>query len=843
MRKLKRSISLFCLALSLVVTAPLLPLPGVAQSVVQNQTSEIDRVIEEGYRLYQEGSAESLRKAIVVFEKARQLSRSINASDKQALASLFLGGIYDSLGETQKALEYYNKVVMLFRAVGDRSREAVTLNNIGLIYSTLGQQQEALRYFNQALPLFHAVGDRSGEATTLNNIGLVYSALGQKQEALKYYNQALPLLQAVENRSGEATTLNNIGSIHDALGQQQEALKYYNQALPISRAVGNLDGEAATLNNIGFLYSKLGQQQEALKYYNQALLISRAVGNRGGEAKTLSNIAFVFADQKYIELAIAICKQSVNVFESIRQNHQKLPRELRESYTKSISSTYQALANLLIKQGRLPEAQAVLELLKIKELNIYTRDNRTPSNGISFTPAEIKALDEIFRPYATAAEFARQLSECAEKNCPNLDQLKRQRDRINDEVTAILDRLRTTLKNQVIDISKLNTQQYTEAAEKIINAQPGTVLIYPVITETKTQFLLAFKAGAGDQAPITFRAIDGDNISSDTLFQTANDLRNALADPTSDLKTLQTTSQKLYTWLIKPLEPEISHPSIKHLVFVGDRATRHIPFAALYDGKEYLINKRYTLTTVLAASTTRDPSEPQPKAPNVLAVGATDFKGASPLPYVKPEILSIVQTPENKQGIFPGLSYLNEQFSFDRLRDSLKGHNILHIATHGNLDPVNIDKSYLLTSSGEQITKSEIQRLRDYGLKGVHMVILSACDTGTGGKNSDNLEIAGISHYFMEGGAKSVIASLWKVNDPATALFMQALYKHLKAGMTKAQAIRQVQQDFINGKLTTQDAPTRSIVVVAEKISDRPTSPNFAHPYYWSPFILIGNNL
>ncbi len=564
--------------------------------------------------------------------------------------------------------------------------------------------------------------------------------------------------------------------------------------------------------------------------------------NRGGEATTLNNIGAVLASQQQPELAIAIFKQSVNVYESIRQDNQALPKELRESYTKSISRPYQNLADLLIKQGRLPEAQAVLELLKIKELNTYTRESRTPSNGISFTPAEQKALDEVLRQYATAAEFARQLSDCAEKKCPNLAQLERQRDQINTAIAEMLDRQRKTLKDQAIDISKLNTKEYTEAAEKIVNAQAGTVLIYPVITETKTQFLLAFKAGAGDQAPITFRAIDGANIGSDTLFQTANELRNALADPTSDLKTLQAKSQQLYTWLIKPLDAEISSPSIKHLVFVGDRATRHIPFAALYDGKEYLINKPYTLTTVLSASTTRDPSESQPKAPSVLAVGATEFRTASPLPYVKPEIFSIVQTPDNKQGIFPGLQYLNDQFSFDRLRDSLKGHNFLHIATHGNLDPFNIDNSYLLTSSGERITKREIQRLRDYGLKGVHMVILSACDTGTGGRNSDNLEIAGISHYFMEGGAKSVIASLWKVSDPATALFMKELYKHLKAGKTKAQAIQQVQKDFIQSKLTVKDAPPRSLATVPDT-TKAPTTVNFAHPYYWSPFILIGNNL
>jgi CHAT domain-containing protein len=202
---------------------------------------------------------------------------------------------------------------------------------------------------------------------------------------------------------------------------------------------------------------------------------------------------------------------------------------------------------------------------------------------------------------------------------------------------------------------------------------------------------------------------------------------------------------------------------------------------------------------------------------------------------------AIVQTPQTQKGIFPGNLYLNRQFTFDSLRDNLSGHNILHIATHGNLDPVNIDNSYLLTSSGEQINKPKIQLLRDYGLRNVHMVILSACDTGTSGKNSDNLEVAGISHYFMQGGAKAVIASLWKVNDPATARFMQQFYKHLKAGMTKAQAIQRVQQEFIQGKSGTKAERDRSDSTPIS--SDPQTSSSYAHPYYWAPFILIGNNL
>ncbi|MEC4852135.1 MAG: tetratricopeptide repeat protein, partial [Jaaginema sp. PMC 1079.18] len=128
-----------------------------------------DRVYEEGDQLVQQGTAESLKQAIIKFEEA----------------------------------------VRLYRQAGDKRSEALSLNDIGYVYFLLGEKQQALHYYNQALPLRRAVGDRVGEATTLNNIGGVYDSLGEKQQALDYFNQALLLSRAVGNRQMEATTLNN----------------------------------------------------------------------------------------------------------------------------------------------------------------------------------------------------------------------------------------------------------------------------------------------------------------------------------------------------------------------------------------------------------------------------------------------------------------------------------------------------------------------------------------------------------------------------------------------------------------------------------------------------------
>jgi CHAT domain-containing protein len=645
------------------------------------------------------------------------------------------------------------------------------------------------------------------------------------------------------------------------LGEKQKALEFYNQALAIYRDKGvraafpqeSRGGEATTLNNIGRVYAALGEKQKALEFYNQALPLYRAVGDRGGEATTLNNIGATLIGQKQPELAIVFYKQSVNVYESLRASNRTLPRDLQASYSKTFAYTYQNLSDLLIKQGRLPEAQAVLELLQLKELRDYTRDAKLQNPGISLTPEEQKAFNQTLKQYTTINQFATAIATCETQRCNQLSQLQSQRDQLNAAVRRALDQLRTTLATQSLDPSQLNTEEFNRKAREIVNAQPGTILIYPIVQENKIQFLLAFKAGAGANAPVTFKPVDGKTVSSETLFATANALREQLRTPNSDLKQLQATSQKLYTWLIQPLEAEINQPNVKHLVFASDKATRYIPLAALYDGKDYLINKPYTTSIVLSASTT-DAKAPRPITPSLLAVGATTFPHAPSLSYVDQELKAIVKTKDNTQGIFPGDEMLNQQFDFAALRATLSGHTFLHIATHGILDPGNIDNSYLLPGKGDPITKARIQALSDYGLDNVHLVVLSACNTavGTSATRSDSagqrLELSGISYYFMQGGAKAVLASLWSVNDSSTALIMQRFYYYLAQGQSKAEALRSAQRDLLNLKdaAAVQQAIgslSRSADIAIRSTGKSNPALGYAHPYYWAPFILIGNSL
>ncbi len=168
-----------------------------------NAGSEAERIFNEGYALFQQGTAASLQAAIEKFEAAIPLQQAIHDTFGEARTRHFAGFAYGRLGFNAEALDHYEQALELWQQLAQNATgedletaqtwQASTLNNIGGVYDDLGEKSRALEYYNQALPLRRAVGDRGGEARTLGNIGGVYDSLGEKSRALEYLNQALPL--------------------------------------------------------------------------------------------------------------------------------------------------------------------------------------------------------------------------------------------------------------------------------------------------------------------------------------------------------------------------------------------------------------------------------------------------------------------------------------------------------------------------------------------------------------------------------------------------------------------------------------------------------------------------
>ena len=647
--------------------------------------------------------------------------------------------------------------------------------------------------------------------------------------------------QTSQDQKTEADKLLEQGNQQFQRSQYKDAIQSWQQALVIYQQLKDRKGETNSLNNLGIAYRNLGEYPKAIEFYRQSLAIFREIGDIAGEGLTLSNIGSTLEEQQQPELAIVFYKQSVNVREGIRQDLRKLPREQQESYTQTVAHTYRRLADLLISQGRLLEAQQVLELLKIQELRDFTRNARPGGETAGIALSRIE--EDILNKYGTLIVFGLKLYECEQQKCNSLSQLRDQLDTLTQQFNQDTNTFRKTLQERLAkDPALLEPEQVRNTAAKIVTAKPDTILVYPLVLKDKIRILLATRAG---EKGVVFRTFETP-VNQQQLWNKVSQFRTQLSNPNGE-KELKATSQELYNWLIKPLEGEIKDKNVRHLVFSLDRSTRYIPMAALFDGKQYLI-ERYGISTVLNAGLTdvkdRLPSKKQDI--KVLAMGVSKaFPGFNALSNVPLELANIVQqSGKENTGIFPGSEFLDEAFIFRTLRDNLSGNKILHIATHGKFESGRPENSFLLSGTGDKLTVEQIQTLQNYMID-THLVVLSACETALGGVDADGIEMSGISFYFLTNGAKAVIASLWLVNDASTSQLMQQFYQNLSTGkMTKSEALREAQIAMIQGKIQSSNTNRSSVnYTPGQSRNSESISRNLSHPYYWSPFILIGNGL
>ncbi|BAZ23773.1 TPR repeat-containing protein [Kalymmatonema gypsitolerans NIES-4073] len=724
------------------------------------------------------------QEALKFYNQSLPLSRSVGDRTGVATTLNNIGRVYDDLGQKQEALKYLSQSLPLRRALGDRTGEATTLNNIGGVYDDLGQKQEALKFYNQSLPLSRSVGDRTGVATTLNNIGGVYFDLGQKQKALEYFNQSLPLSRSVGDRSLEATTLNNIGRVYSALGQKQEALKYLNQSLPLRRSVGDPTGVATTLNNIGKVYDDLGQKQEALKYLNQSLPLSRAVGDRSGEAVILGNIGGLYRDTNRPTDAISYLEKSVKITLELRQG---LQRQYRQKFLQAKDGGVTTLVNILIDQKQYDKAFEWVNLFTTAELADYTR----LINAKVANPQVQQALDKWNRQN---------------------QQLEALRQKLQDNFSEDLSGQVRQLEAQVYKDAKRISQDFPEVAElfettptdikKLKSSIPiGTVVVQPVLLNNSIAIFVLTK----DRLNVVKTPIDASKFDQ-LLTQYSKQVQNE-----GDDSYIETGSSPLYDILIRPVEKEIQALSPKELSIIAGGKLRYLPFETLYDKQkqEFLI-KKYPVNYLTRISTR---SLESPEAQKLVRQQQTVLAFGNPVPREPQNLPGAEEEVKNITQLFPtSQAYLGNDATLNNFKTYASRFPLLHLATHGcfqneDCKKLNLKKNTLLFAD----TQFDIANAALLGLQGTQLLTLSACQTAQA-TNSSGEGIGGVAYIFERAGAKAVMAALWAVNDKATQSLMIEFYRNIKQGMSKGEALQKAKLKQIE-----------------------------RHPYYWSPFVLIGD--
>ncbi len=824
--------------------------------------------------------------------KALPLFREAKNKRGEAATLNNIGHVYSELGNLQKALDYYgDKALPLFRAAGDRKGEASALNNLGSVYLKLGEKQKALDYYTQALPLRRGVGDKSDEALTLNNIGRAHYDLGDLRKALDYYeNQALPLFREARDKMGEATALSNTGGVYSDLEEQVEALEYYKQALPLFREAGNKSGEAMALNNIGHVYSELGNLQKALDYYeNQALPLFIRVKDKRGEATTLNNMMFAWATLKNPRAAVFYGKKSVNVLQQLRGRNQDLENEFQRSLLKSVEGFYRYLAILLIGQGRLAEAVQVLNAFKDQQYFDFNNDALKKPVPLAFTPREAGfdsqaavATDKI----SSIGKNLDTLKLTAGGPTPNPEEAAKLQ-RLESDLKTAIDAYLATLKQAETEFSRppdtvkdhlLHVKDTREIHEALGRLGQKTIVVYTLAGVDRFRALIV----TSDDVMVV-----SSPIRSDELNNKARQLWGLLQSDEYDPKLL---SKEVYGLVFKPIKDKlIAENKLEKVLPEGatimwslDSNLRYLPMAALYDGEKYLVERynNVVFTRAEAANWTRDP------LPNWTGVGFGNSRGGNieylklvypfnDLPNVTEELNAVFKTDKSRSGIFDGDIYSDSMFTLDAMIAALKKHRpLVHISSHFKFAPGDEAGSFLLLGNGTVFPLNEMKARTDL-FEGVELLTLSACETAAQWADSDGREVDGFAELAQRLGASAVMATLWRVRDDSSYWLMREFYERKqKTKRTKAESLRQAQIALLNGtaqvtpvtqpgKTNTKKRSGNSMaikilpagkefpanaedgVVYVEARYVKPYDPSgssrYAHPFYWSPFILFGN--
>ena len=292
----------------------------------------------------------------------------------------------------------------------------------------------------------------------------------------------------------------------------------------------------------------------------------------------------------------------------------------------------------------------------------------------------------------------------------------------------------------------------------------------------------------------------------------------------------------MYTWLINPFETELAELKIDTIIYAPDGQLRYIPLAALYDGKQWLVEK-YRVNNITAASLTKF-NKPPIATPKIFAgaFGNVNKQGFSGLPATLTEVKKIADR-------FPNTAtFIETAFTKELTTTNSNSYTILHLATHGQLSTGDPKDSFILFGDGEKATITDI---RTWALTNVDLVVLSACQSGLGSKLGNGVEILGLGYQIQAAGARMSIATLWKVSDVGTEKLMDAFYTAVKTGkVSNVEALRQAQVAMITDNYEGL-GETRGIVSIeARPRSTSSTVPTkISHPYYWAAFILIGNGL
>ncbi len=771
-------------------------------------------------------TAESFRSAIEKYQEALSLWRSLGDRKMEAYSLYEIGWVYGDIGEYQKALDSYTHAQAIYKEMDNLQGQSNVLNNVGWIYGALGEYQKAIDLYKQALQIDLARGDRYEEPRILSNIGANYANLGEYRKALDIHLEVLSIRRARNDRAGQAITLNNIANCYDHLGEKQKALNYYGQALTLMPEVGDGFYTATTLNHVGAVYRDLGEYEKALDYFNQALRLRRTVGDRNGEAATLFHIARLERDRGNLVEARNRIEAALAAVEALRAK--VASQQLRASFFASVQRYHEFNIDLLMRlhkqrpsegfaaaaleASEKSRARSLLELLKEARAEIrqgvdpvLLERERTLRQMISEKADHQMRLLRGKHTEEQAAAAAKEVDALT----TDYEQLQAQIRQTSPRYAALTEPALLTLKQiqtEVLDDETL-LLEYSLGEERSY--------LWAVTPSSIKSFELPKRSEIESAARRVYEILTARNQTSakETLEQRRKRIAQAEAE-------FAKSSLALSQILLGPVAAELKG---KRLVIVGEGTLQYTAFAALPnpDARPGVVSSPLiadheiiSLPSASVLAVLRREAAGRKTPDKIVAVFADPvFDSGDPrigLAHKNPAraveadaSASDVKRSATESGLqdFVRLRFSRQEadqivrfasegkrlaavdFAASRASATspeLDHYSIIHFATHGLINNQHPELSGVVLSLVDEQGRPQDGFLRLYDIYNLkleaNLVVLSACQTALG-KQIKGEGLVGLTRGFMYAGAPRVVASLWQVDDRATAQLMGRFYE------------------------------------------------------------------
>jgi CHAT domain-containing protein/23S rRNA A2030 N6-methylase RlmJ len=799
-----------------------------------------------------------LKKALELCTAAVAIKREIG--DQSGLASVTdgLGSVYGSFGDYQKALDRYQEARAIRKKLGEAESEAMTVSNIGWAYGQLGEYEKALDYYSQAVEPLRKAQSKYGLAQLFTNMGVNWGKFGDYRKALDFHLQSLEFRSEIDDPSGKGVTVNNIANAYEHLGEKQKALENYVEAVRLLRAAKYSRQLTSALKSLGVFYRNEGQLDKAFENLNEARTISATTGDRANEAIALSELARLEFAKGNLTEALKLIEQAITATESLRVNLKS--QQLRASFLASVRQYYEFETEVLMRLHQQNPAEnfaaaalQVSEKSRARSLLELLREARAElRQGVD--PSLIQRESVLRQSIADKAEQQTRLlsgkptEEQKLGASKEIDALTTEYDQVQTRIRQTSPRYAALVQPAPLNVEAIQKHlldENTLLLEYALGEQKS--FVWAVTPDSVKTFELPGRATIEQEAKRFYQLLTepGTSVLNETLAQRKERLDHAESD-------FPKAAANLSRMLLQPLAAELKQ---KRLVIVADGVLQYLPFSALTltDGGRPLIvdHEIVTLPSASVLAVLREELEQRKPASKLLAVladpvfSANDSRLGQATKIAEPANHSAA-TDVQRSAIESGLGGLVRlrfsrqeaeeiarlaggkrnlkalDFSASRslvTKDNLSDYRIVHFATHGLINNQNPDLSGVVLSLVDEQGRPQNGFLRLYDIYNLKLdadlVVLSACQTALG-KDIKGEGLVGLTRGFMYAGAPRVVASLWRIDDRATADIMKRFYEAmLKDGMRPAAALRAAQISM------SQDKRWHS-------------------PHYWAAFTLQG---